>query len=55
MNHPPPPYTGKDKPDKNPTVPINDYCDYLLVFAIILGFIITQYNLSKTNKWQNSN
>lgn len=46
QNYPPAPFTNKHKP-KNPKLklPINNYCDYLIVIAIVLGFCVTRYNL----------
>jgi hypothetical protein len=46
QNHLPAPFTNKQKPkDPKPKLPINDYCDYLIVIAIVLGFCVTHYNL----------
>ena len=52
-NHPPTPFTGKEKPDKHPSVPIDGYCDYFMIIAILLGFCITQtFNFLKSKHYE---
>ena len=38
-NHPPPPFTGKEKPDDKPKLPIDFPADYFIIVAVVLGFI----------------